>query len=1078
MADIDELIPESAQQGVIDTRNNIKGLTEDLIPAIKNARDLANAIMSVNSNGALVKSFNEAAVAQNKANDALERGIKAKERAEAAELRLQQARDRAEANYQKQQAARAVADSKAGDEYQRRKDKEAIAAEKTAKAVTAAAAQEAKAAAELLNDYGQLSKAYNEAALRAKNYQLQIGAGNPVTVQAIKDANDLGNKLKALDASVGQNQRNVGNYPKFDALGNSIQQILREAPSAAVSLNTFFLAISNNLPMFFDQVKNINLAQKETNRLVQEQIVIAREAATAQALQAGATVEAAAAEGALAAATVEANAAQKAAPSLLSQIGKSLFSVNTLLTLAVLGLTLFGGKIIDAITGTKKLSEEQKEAIKQQEAFNKSVGSSVAALELVRAKIENGNAPLAERKKLVKELQDQYPSYFGSLSQEAILAGNVADAYNRATNAIIASAKTKLYSDKFGEDLGKLNDLQEKIDASLAKNKSKTVLDRGASIDPNLPGSIIVPDVNDLKGGKSLGVDKDDKDNTLDFIKQYNNLLIKLSGSLSNIKALQKDTLPIDEGKPPKKTPTARSYAGEGERAIEDQTKEIAEQKRLQAQIILDNLKQIADDEQKSLNVRLAALKQYYDKEVEMAGNDYAAEKDLQSKKAAYITEREDKARKEGKLTADLQKALNKERELSSERVNTAIAQHEKSLNDAALKFGKERIAILKQTSESVISRGQLTATEQLEVLSENQDAEEKLLIANRGKGKAAEQKYLIDLKNLKLKYAQDAIKIQVAILESEIDTGNLTREDYDKTIAKIEKLQTALNNLSEATDANKSSNIFGVADKDLASVGKYVNMAEDLYNTLERISDNYAAKRQAQLRKETEAIDRNADAEISKINQSKDAEEEKARRIAEVQAKAQIKKDILDEKERVKQRRDAERQKAVAVALAIIKGVLFVLGSSSIPEAILRGLTVAAEVAVAASTPIPAFAEGAGIDGKPAHKGGLALFGEAGKELVIEPGKTPYVVTRPTIAPLPEGTRVIPEHKITSQMYAMMSPHLVSNISSQKQDNSDITKRLDKWGQRQIEAMRENRPKRQVQSIFGSSNKEWLSNY
>lgn len=72
----------------------------------------------------------------------------------------------------------------------------------------------------------------------------------------------LDKALKQIDASLGRNQRNVGNY-KFDSIGNSLQQILREAPSAAVSLNTFFLAISNNLPMFFDSVTDLTAEIKE-----------------------------------------------------------------------------------------------------------------------------------------------------------------------------------------------------------------------------------------------------------------------------------------------------------------------------------------------------------------------------------------------------------------------------------------------------------------------------------------------------------------------------------------------------------------------------------------------------------------------------------------------------------------------------------------------------------------------------------------------------------------------------------------------------------------------------------------------
>jgi hypothetical protein len=72
--------------------------------------------------------------------------------------------------------------------------------------------EEAKIAAELSSDYKQLSLAYEAAAKRAKDYSASLGIAHPISVQAQKDANALGSQLKAIDSTVGQSQRNVGNY--------------------------------------------------------------------------------------------------------------------------------------------------------------------------------------------------------------------------------------------------------------------------------------------------------------------------------------------------------------------------------------------------------------------------------------------------------------------------------------------------------------------------------------------------------------------------------------------------------------------------------------------------------------------------------------------------------------------------------------------------------------------------------------------------------------------------------------------------------------------------------------------------
>ena len=61
--------------------------------------------------------------------------------------------------------------------------------------------------------------------------------------------------LNNFQKATGNFSLNVGNYRSaFDGLGYSIQQVMREIPSAQ-NINQFFLAISNNIPMVADQLK-------------------------------------------------------------------------------------------------------------------------------------------------------------------------------------------------------------------------------------------------------------------------------------------------------------------------------------------------------------------------------------------------------------------------------------------------------------------------------------------------------------------------------------------------------------------------------------------------------------------------------------------------------------------------------------------------------------------------------------------------------------------------------------------------------------------------------------------------------
>lgn len=68
------------------------------------------------------------------------------------------------------------------------------------------------------------------------------------------------------------------------------------------------------------------------------------------------------------------------------------------------------------------------------------------------------------------------------------------------------------------------------------------------------------------------------------------------------------------------------------------------------------------------------------------------------------------------------------------------------------------------------------------------------------------------------------------------------------------------------------------------------------------------------------------------------------------------------------------------------------------------RAALGAIQIATVIATDIPSYEFGTED-----HKGGKARYGEAGPEVIIEPGKKPYIVTQETISDLPKHTKVIP---------------------------------------------------------------------
>jgi len=213
--------------------------------------------------------------------------------------------------------------------------------------------------------------------------------------------------LKAVDASMGKYQRNVGNYASgFNPLGNSINQLTREMPAFANSVQTGFMAISNNLPIFFDSMGQAIAQQKELQ------------------------------------------AQGKPSQNALQLLAGSFFTLGTALSVGVTLLTVYGAQIYESISGSKQRKialENEKKALEEKAKAEDEARGKLARYqseEISRARIllenaKNLDLPYTTRLKAIKELQERYPDYLGNLSKEEILAGDTADAEMRLNDALV-----------------------------------------------------------------------------------------------------------------------------------------------------------------------------------------------------------------------------------------------------------------------------------------------------------------------------------------------------------------------------------------------------------------------------------------------------------------------------------------------------------------------------------------------------------------------------------------------------------------------------------------------------------------
>ena len=216
-------------------------------------------------------------------------------------------------------------------------------------------------------------------------------------------------KIKQLDATIGNHQRNVGNYASgWNGLSMSIQQIGRELPSLAMGWNTFFLAISNNLPILTDEIKR---AKDEYNRLKE--------------------------------------AGQQATP-VWKQVVSSLLSWQTALTVGITLLTLYGKDIIEwvgnlfkAKDGTAELEAATKRLNTAVSEVYGNISEEMHNLRSLNDALQNAKRGTEEWESIRQKIVTGYSKYLPSIDSEIEKTGTLAGSYDRLAESIQRAAAAR-----------------------------------------------------------------------------------------------------------------------------------------------------------------------------------------------------------------------------------------------------------------------------------------------------------------------------------------------------------------------------------------------------------------------------------------------------------------------------------------------------------------------------------------------------------------------------------------------------------------------------------------------------------
>lgn len=264
-----------------------------------------------------------------------------------------------------------------------------------------------------------------------------------------KEIADVQTEVNKANEAVLNFRNNVGNYASaakgFGTLNMQVQQIARELPSLTMSFSQFFLAISNNLPMFADELqraKTANDALKKSG-----------------------------------AATIP----------VFKQIVSSIFSWQTALVVGITLLSAYGSEIVDWIKGLFKAKEASISMEEAAQNVNKAleeggsgIGEQIAKVKSLQTAWNELGSDLDARKKFITDNKDAFDDLGVKVTDvndaENLLVRNT-DVFIDALNARAqAAAGMKLAAEAYEKALIEEQKTREKI----AKGFSTTYISGGS----------------------------------------------------------------------------------------------------------------------------------------------------------------------------------------------------------------------------------------------------------------------------------------------------------------------------------------------------------------------------------------------------------------------------------------------------------------------------------------------------------------------------------------------------------------------------------------------------------------------
>lgn len=832
----------------------------------------------------------------------------------------------------------------------------------------------------------RLRKAYRMLSTEAANSKLGV--------ELQKNIAALDTQVKSVDKSLGQHQRNVGNYVStWDGMGNAINQLTREFPAFSVSLQTGFLAISNNIPILVDQISRI---RKENAALREEGL--------------------------------------KGVP-VWKQIAKSAFSLNTLLSVGITLLTVYGKDIFEWGKNLLSSSSSAKAASEAQRDLNSSTGDYAKAL-------KNSTSSYGENLVTLRNLQAEWNNLGDNLNKQKqfiidnasefkkldVSVTDVNDAENLLvdnTDAFVkamalraqATAAQKLAQEKYAEAL------QKRIEAENLQKKADEAREKGqyAATAVMQDTRFGVKSVKELaeENAKAIEVDVKSLNDQADALDEagfayfnYNKKQMEAARSelesagireSSNEEKLKRQQEQIE-----REAKRREKLEMEAERNIQEARLNVMDEGYKKDRLLLEQSFQKRIDDVKTKGVRvneqIEAIEAERSKklaEFDRKISEQRANEEAQNRLA--IAEKGSLQELDARLDI-LQLQKDKElREADKTGQDRALIEEKylKQIETLYNDYGKRLMSTEQSQNEILLSQRQIEINEELNALTKQYE-----------QGIIKKKEYEKQKSDLEHQYAMESLQSQLSILESNLYLfeGD-ERLEKEKEIARLRvqlSKETSDKIIEDAKREEEKRKKVEQAKKRLIqeSISAIISIGNSLF---QRQIDNVDA--------EIEANQEEYDAKVETIDAlaEKDiitTEEAEARKRAAEEETSRKNKE-LEKKKAELQTRQAKFQKSIDIAQTIAATARAIMvaykETGPIAGAIFAAMiaaTGAVQLATIIAQPIPKYAHGTDN-----HPGGLAIVGDGGRSEAVLVGDKAYITPdKPTLLSLPAGAEVVPD--------------------------------------------------------------------